>query len=53
MVAAAIAAIRKRNANNAADENVESEPLMDNLVETLPPKESWDAEYVLGTLLVG
>ena len=52
MAAAVITAIRKRNEDLSAIAE-EADPLLDNLIENLPPEENWEAEYTLGILLVG
>ena len=52
MAAAIIQTIRKRNAELIEDTE-DSDPLMENLIISLPPKDEWLAEYSLGILLVG
>ncbi len=51
MALAAIVASRKRNESMIEPED--SDPLMENLIDHLPPKDHWELEEILGILLVG
>jgi hypothetical protein len=51
-MAAAIAAVRA-NKSPIFDDAAIEESLLDALVSKLPSKETWDAEFFLGVLVLG
>ena len=54
-MASAIAAVRNGGSKPTVllEDAEEEESLFDALVTKLPPKETWDAEYFLGILVLG
>jgi hypothetical protein len=50
-MASTIAAIRKNRA--ISEQEPEEENLLDNLISRVPPKQTWDAEFILGMLVHG
>jgi hypothetical protein len=54
-MASAIAAVRGNGPNKPQvyEEAEEEESLFDALVSKLPPKETWDSEFLLGVLVLG
>jgi hypothetical protein len=53
-MAVAFAAVRNgANKPPVFEDTVEEESLFDTLVSKLPPKETWDAEFLLGVLVLG
>jgi hypothetical protein len=47
------AAILLRNARILQDDDDEEENLLENLTAKLPPKETWEAELLLGIHVLG
>ncbi len=50
---AATVLLRKRNAPSLKAEDEGGESLLDNITVKSPPKESWEAEMLLGFLVLG
>jgi hypothetical protein len=54
MAAAAIVAFRKLRAEYPAlEERDEEDNLLEKLVDALPARDTWEAEYLLGMLVLG
>ena len=52
-MASTIAAIRIRNQRKIAEQEMDEESLLENLVSRVPPQETWDADFCLGMLVAG
>ncbi len=52
-IAAAAAVRNGANKSTPLEDTAEEESLFDTLVSKLPPKETWDAEFFLGVLVLG
>jgi hypothetical protein len=52
-MASAIAAMRKMTKNQVFEEEEDVEDILENLVIKLPSAETWDAEFILGVLILG
>jgi hypothetical protein len=51
-MASVIAALRS-NKPPVFEDNNEEESLFDTLISKLPPKDTWENEYILGVLVLG
>jgi hypothetical protein len=47
------AAIRQKSKSRHVIVEADTENLLDNLVSKLPPRDTWDAEFFLGILVLG